>query len=74
MYLFLLELQNITIQGHGQGQEKENENQIMKEQNTGAGAGAKRQEDMNPKISPLRDISLRSTMIKNILLTKEESD
>lgn len=72
MYLFLLEPQNITIQGHGRGQEKENENQIMKEENTGA--GAKRQEDMNPKINPLRDISPRSTMIKNILLTKEESD
>lgn len=28
MYLFLLEPQNITIQGHGQGQEKENENQV----------------------------------------------
>lgn len=74
MCLFLLEPQNITIQGHGQDQEKESENQIMKEENTGAGAEAKRQEDMNPKISPLRDISLRSTMTKNILLTKEESD
>lgn len=72
MYLFLLEPQNITIQGHGH--EKENENQIMKEENIGAGAEAKRQEDMNPKISPLRDISLRSTMTKNILLREEESD
>lgn len=46
----------------------------MMEESTGAGAEAKRQEDMNPKISPLRDTSLRSTMTKNILLTKEESD
>lgn len=74
MYLFLLEPQNIIIQGHDHGQEKESENQIMKEENIGAGAEAKRQEDMNPKISPLRDISLRSTMTKNILLREEESD
>lgn len=46
----------------------------MMEGSTGAGAEAKREEDMNPKISPLRDTSLRSTMTKNILLTKEESD
>lgn len=74
MYVFLLEPPNIIIQGHGQGHEKENENQIMTEENTGAGAEAKRQEDMNPKINPLRDTSLRSTMTKNILLTREESD
>lgn len=73
IYLFLLEPQNIIIQGRGQGQEKENENQMM-EGSTGAGAEAKREEDMSPKISPLRDTSLRSTMTKNILLTKEESD
>lgn len=28
MCLFLLEPQNITIQGHGQDQEKESENQV----------------------------------------------
>lgn len=74
MYLHLLEPQNTIIQGHGQGQEKGNENQIMKEENIGAGAEAKRQEDMNPKINPLRNTSLRNTMTKNILLIKEESD
>lgn len=42
MYLFLLEPQNIIIQGHDHGQEKESENQIMKEENIGAGAEAKR--------------------------------
>lgn len=73
MYLFLLEPQNIIIQDHDQGQEKESESQIMKEENTGAGAEAKRQEDMNPKINPLRNISLRNIMTKNILLIKEES-
>lgn len=74
MYLFLLEPQNIIIQDHDQGQEKENESQIMKEENTGAGAEAKRQEDMNPKINPPRNTSLRNIMTKNILLIKEESD
>lgn len=74
MYLFLLEHQNIIIQDHDQGREKENASQTMKEENTGAGAEAKRQEDMNPKISPLRNTSLRNIMTKNILPIKEESD
>lgn len=53
----------------------------MKEENTGAGAEAKRtnfflnrQEDMNPKINPLRNTSLTNIMTKNTLLIKEESD
>lgn len=74
MHLFLKELQNSSIQGHGQGHKTENENQITKEENTGPKAEAKRQEDMNPRICPLRDISLRHTMAKNILLAKEKSN
>lgn len=74
MHLFLLKPQNIIIQDHDQGQEKENESQIMKEESTGVGAEAKRQEDMNPKISPLRNTNLRNIMTKSILLIKEESD
>lgn len=70
MYLLLKYPQNISIQGHGQGLETENENQITKEENTGARAEGKRQEDMNPKICPLKYIRLRHTMTKTILLAK----
>lgn len=71
---FLLDHQNIIIQDHDQGQENENGSQIMKEENTEVGAEAKRQEDMNPKTSPPRNINLRSIMTKNILLIREERD
>lgn len=72
MPLILPEHQSIIIQDHAHGQGKEDGSQILKDENTEAGAEAKRQEDMNPKRSPPRSTNLKTTMTKNILLTREE--
>ena len=68
----LREHRSITIQDRVHGQGKEGGSQMLKEENTEAGAEAKRQEDMSPKRSPPRSTNLKTTMTKNILLTREE--